>query len=71
MGHRVEVQINVMGWVVLKHPAYSPDLSARDFHAFGTLEKGLKGIHIGSQCAGGCGRVVRQQIMAFFADEIQ
>jgi hypothetical protein len=47
-----------MGWVALKHPAYSPDLSAHDFHIFGTLMKVLKGIHTESQCAGGYGTVV-------------
>jgi hypothetical protein len=56
--HRVQVQMNVKGWVALKHPAYSPDLSIHDFYVFGTLMKVLKGIHIGSQCAGGCGTVV-------------
>jgi hypothetical protein len=50
--------MNVTGWVALKHPAYNPDLSARDFHVFGTLMKVLKGIHIGSQCTGGCDTVV-------------
>jgi hypothetical protein len=58
VAHRVQVQINVTEWVALKHPAYGPDLSAQDFHVFGTLKKVLKGIHIGSQCASGCGTVV-------------
>jgi hypothetical protein len=58
VAHRVQVQTNVTGWVVLKHPTYSPDLSAHDFHVFGTLMKVLKGIQIGSQGAGGCGTVV-------------
>ena len=56
--HRGQVQTNVTGWLALKHPAYSPDLSARDIHVFGTLMEVLKGIHIGSQHAGGCGTVV-------------
>jgi len=58
VAHRVQVQTNVTGWVVLKHPAYSPHLLAHDFHVFGTLTKVLKGNHIGSQCAGGYGTVV-------------
>jgi hypothetical protein len=50
--------MNVTGWVMLKHPAHSPDLPAQDNHVFGTLKKALKGIHIGSQCAGRCSTVV-------------
>jgi len=47
--------MNITEWVALKHPAYSQDISTRDFHVLGKLMKVLKGIHIGSQCVGGRG----------------
>jgi len=35
--------INKMGWEVLSHPPYSPDLAPCDFHLFGPLKKALRG----------------------------
>jgi histone-lysine N-methyltransferase SETMAR len=33
-----------MGWTVLLHPPYSPDLAPSDFHLFGSLKDALRGI---------------------------
>jgi hypothetical protein len=44
VAHRVQDKLNVMQWAVLKHSAYSPDLSPCDFHFaifFGPLKKTL------------------------------
>jgi len=30
-----------LGWTVLPHPPYSPDLAPSDFHLFGMIEDGL------------------------------
>jgi histone-lysine N-methyltransferase SETMAR len=32
-----------MGWTVLPHPLYSPDLAPSDFHLFGLLKDSLRG----------------------------
>ena len=32
-----------MGWTVLPHPPYSPDLAPYDFHLFGPLKDVLRG----------------------------
>ena len=32
-----------MGWTVLPHPPYSPDLAPYDFHLFGPLKYALRG----------------------------
>jgi hypothetical protein len=34
-----------MGWTVLPHPPYSPDLAPLDFHLFGSLKNALRGTH--------------------------
>jgi hypothetical protein len=35
--------IATMGWTVLSHPPYSPDLAPPDFHIFGPLKDALRG----------------------------
>lgn len=35
--------IEKMGWEVLPHPPYSPDLAPSDFHLFGPLKEALRG----------------------------
>ncbi len=34
-----------LGWELLPHAAYSPDLAPSDYHLFGELKKPLRGIH--------------------------
>ena len=31
-----------LGWTVLPHPPYSPDLAPSDFHLFGPMKDGLR-----------------------------
>jgi len=40
--HTVET-INHLGFEVLEHPAYSPDLTPSDYHLFGPLKNALQG----------------------------
>ena len=40
--HTVET-INHLGFEVLEHPAYSPDLTPSDYHLFGPLKNALRG----------------------------
>lgn len=35
--------ITKLGWTVLPHPPYSPDLAPSDFHLFGPLKHALRG----------------------------
>ena len=34
-----------IGWEILPHPPYSPDLAPSDFHLFGPLKEANRGIH--------------------------
>jgi len=40
-----------LGWTVLPHPPYSPDLAPSDFHLFGPMKDGLRGQHFPSKDA--------------------
>jgi [histone H3]-lysine36 N-dimethyltransferase SETMAR len=42
---RTQEAIRKLGWSVLPHPPYSPDLAPSDFHLFGNLKEGLRGKH--------------------------
>jgi hypothetical protein len=42
---RTREHITKMGWTVLPHPSYSPDLAPSDFHLFGSLKDALRGTH--------------------------
>ena len=37
-----------LGWTVVPHPPYSPDLAPSDFHLFGPMKDGLCGKHCSS-----------------------
>ena len=37
-----------LGWTVVSHPPYSPDLAPSDFHLFGLMKDGLCGQHFPS-----------------------
>jgi histone-lysine N-methyltransferase SETMAR len=43
---RTREHITKMGWMVLPHPPYSPDLAPLDFHFFGSLKDALRGIYL-------------------------
>ena len=34
-----------MGWEVLHHPSYSPDLATTDYHLFGFVKNQMRGQH--------------------------
>ncbi|CAK9827626.1 Mariner Mos1 transposase [Anthophora retusa] len=40
--------IRKLGWEILPHPPYSPDLAPSDFHMFGPLKVALRGKKFGS-----------------------
>jgi histone-lysine N-methyltransferase SETMAR len=42
---RTREHITKMGWTVLPHPPYSPDLAPSDVHLFGSLKDALRGTH--------------------------
>jgi histone-lysine N-methyltransferase SETMAR len=39
--------ITALGWTVLPHPLYSPDLAPSVFHLFGTLKDAIRGKRFG------------------------
>ena len=51
-----------LGWDVLPHPPYSPDLAPSDFHMFHALQNSLRVITFASDEA------VNQHLVQFFAD---
>ena len=47
-GHRAEstqLEISLLGFELLEHPPYSPDLAPMDFRVFPELKANLRGIH--------------------------
>jgi len=53
--------INHLGFEVLKHPAYSPDLAPSDYHLYGPLKNALRGRRFSTdkevcrkRCINGC-----------------
>jgi len=40
-----------LGWTVLPHPPYSPDLARSDFHLLGPMKDGLRGQYFPSNDA--------------------
>ncbi|GFY15240.1 mariner Mos1 transposase [Trichonephila clavipes] len=38
-----QILLRQFHWEILEHPAYSSDLSPREYHIFGPLQKALKG----------------------------
>ena len=42
---RTLAKIKDLGWKLLTHPPYSPDLAPSDFQLFGPLKESMKGIH--------------------------
>lgn len=50
-----------LGWDVLPHPPYSPDLAPSDFHLFRSLQNSLRGITFNSE------EDVNQHLLQFFA----
>jgi len=45
---RTQEAIQKLGWTVLPHPPYSPDLAPSDYHLFGKLKESLRGNHYDS-----------------------
>ncbi|PNF38204.1 hypothetical protein B7P43_G13464 [Cryptotermes secundus] len=61
-----------LGWEVLHHPPYSPDLSPCDFHIFGGLKRDIRGHRFASD-EDVCGWVkmwFRRQPTSFFKDRL-
>lgn len=50
-GHRAEstqLEISLLGFEILEHPPYSPDLAPMDFRVFPELKSSLRGIRFDS-----------------------
>jgi histone-lysine N-methyltransferase SETMAR len=47
-------KINHLGWELLEHPPYSPDLAPSDFHLFGPLKTHLGGRHFANDAEVEC-----------------
>lgn len=54
-----------LGWDVLPHPAYSPDLDPSDYHLFRSLQNSMRGKIFQNE------KIVKQHLDWFFADKPQ
>ena len=54
-----------LGWEVLPHPPYSPDLAPSDYHLFAPLQNFLKGKQLKKQ------RDIEMEVERFFARQSQ
>lgn len=65
-------EIVKIGWEVLPHPPYSPDLAPSDFHLFGPLKEAHRGIHFEDEEAvkTSVRRWLRKQDHAFYRSGI-
>ena len=61
-------EIVKIGWKVLPHPPYSPDLAPSDFHLFGPLKEAHCGIHFKDEEAvkTSVRQWLRRQYLAFY-----
>ena len=58
--HRTTCTLQQLGWEVLPHPPYSPDLDPSDFHLFGPLKEFLGGQHFSTDDE------VKQAVLGWF-----
>jgi histone-lysine N-methyltransferase SETMAR len=71
--HETEAAIKELGFRVLPHPAYSPDLAPSDFHLFSKMKEPLRGKSYGSlsALASAINQWVKVTPTQFFADGIE
>jgi histone-lysine N-methyltransferase SETMAR len=65
-------KIDELGWEVLRHPPYSPDLAPSDFHLFGPLKDHMRGKHFTTDddVIGAVSEWLRRQPRDFYAKGI-
>ena len=65
-------QLRQLGWEVLMHPPYSPDLAPSDYHLFRSLQNSLNGVKLASQeaCENHLVQFFAQKSQKFYSDEI-
>ena len=65
--------INQLGWELLNHPPYSPDLAPSDYHLFGALKSYTRGISMQTddEVKATVSEWLRRQSTEFYADGIK
>lgn len=71
--HETEAAIKELGFKVMPHPAYSPDLAPSDFHLFAKMKEPLRGKSYGnlSALASAINQWVKATPIQFFAEGIE
>lgn len=66
--HHTMAVLERLGWDILQHPPYSPDLAPSDFHLFPSMKKYLRGFHFNDlqELQGEVLNWVRMQDTTFF-----
>ena len=59
------IKLLELGWEVMPHPLYSPDLAPSDYHLLRSLQKNLKGKTFDSN------EVIKNELIQFFASKNQ
>ena len=69
---RTMAKIEQLGWEVLVHPPYSPDLAPSDYHLFGPLKSHMRGNHFNTDAAviEAVSKWIKTQPTEFFAKGI-
>ena len=69
---RTLAKIEDLGWKLLTHPPYSPDLAPSDFHLFGPLKESMRGIYfqIEEEVKAAVSKLLRTQSTEFYAKGI-
>ena len=66
------LKLKELGWEVLMHPPYSPDLAPSDYHLFRSLQNSLNGVKLASKetCENHLVQFFAKKSQKFYNDEI-
>ena len=63
-------KLRELGWEVLMHPPYSPDIASSDYHLFRSLQNSLNGVASKDACENHLKQFFDQKPQKFYRDGI-